>query len=85
MFELLMHQFKDNIDILMISETKLDECFATSQFFIKGFSSPHHLDRNCNGGGILLYFRKDIPSKLLSIERDLNEAFFVEINLHNKK
>ena len=85
MFELLMHQFKDNIDILMISETKLDECFPTSQFFIKGFSSPHHLDRNCNGGGILLYFREDIPPKLLSIERDLNEAFFVEINLHNKK
>ena len=84
-FELLTHQIKDNIDILMISETKLDESFPTSQFFMKGFSSPHRLDRNCNGGGILLYIREDIPSKLLSIERDLTEAFFVEINLHNKK
>ena len=43
------------------------------------------LDHNCNGGGILLYIREDIPSKLLSIERNLTEAFFVEINLHNKK
>ena len=84
-FELLTHQIKDNIDILMISETKLDESFPTSQFFMNGFSSPHRLDRNCNGGGILLYIREDIPSKLLSIERDLTEAFFVEINLHNKK
>ena len=69
----------------MISETKLDERFQTSQFFMKGFSSPHSLDRNCNGGGILLYIREDIPSKLLSIERDLTEAFFVEINLRSKK
>ena len=69
----------------MISETKLDESFPTSQFFMKGFSSPHRLDRNCNGGGILLYIREDIPSKPLSIERDLTEAFFVKINLHNKK
>ena len=69
----------------MISETKLDESFPTSQFFMNGFSSPHRLDRNRNGGGILLYIRKDIPSKLLSIERDLTETFFVEINLHKKK
>ena len=35
--------------------------------------------------GILLYTREDIPSKLLSIERDLTDVFFVNINLHNKK
>ena len=80
-FELLTHQIKDNIDILIISEIKLDESFPTSQFFKNGFSSH----RNGNGGGILLCIREDIPSKLLSIERDLTEAFFVEINLHNKK
>ena len=28
---------------------------------------------------------EDIPSKLLSTKRDLTEAFFVEINLYNKK
>ena len=84
-FQLLVHQIKDNIDILMISETKLDEVFLTSQFFINGFSRPHRLDRKCNGGGILLYIGEDIPSKPLSIEGDLTEAFFLEINLHNKK
>ena len=69
----------------MISEIKLDESFPTSQFFMNGFSIPHHLDRNCNSDGILLYIRQDIPSKLFSIERDLTEAFSVEINLRNKK
>ena len=53
-FELLAHQIKDNVDILMISETKFDESFPTSHFLMNGFTSPHHLDRNCNGGGIFL-------------------------------
>ena len=61
------------------------ENFSTSEFFMNGFSSPHRFDRNCNGGGILLYVREDIPSKHLSLELDLTEAFFVEINLYNKK
>ena len=82
-FELLTYQIKDNID--MIYETKLDESFPTSQFFMNGFSCPHRLGRNCKGGGILLYIREDLPLKLFSIGRDLSEAFFVEINLHNKK
>ena len=32
-FNFLAHQVKGNIDILMISETKLDESFPPSQFF----------------------------------------------------
>ena len=64
----------------MISETKLDERLPTSQFFMNGFSSPHRLDHNCNGGGILLYIREDIPSNLLSIERDLTEAYITLTN-----
>ena len=83
-FELLTHQIKDNID-LMISERNLDESFPTSQFFMNGFSSPHRLDRNCNGGGILLYIREDIPSKLLSIERDLTEAFLLKLIYTTRK
>ena len=39
-FELLIPQIKDNIDILMIAETKLDESFPASQFLINGFSAP---------------------------------------------
>ena len=69
----------------MISETKLDESFATNQFFMNDFSIPRCLDRNCNGCGIILYIREGIPSKLLSIERNLTEVVLDEMNLHNKK
>ena len=77
-FELLTHKIK-------VSGTKLDESFLASHFFMNDFSSPHCLDRNCNGGGVLLYIREDIPSKLLSIEGYLTEPFFVKINLYSKK
>ena len=83
-FDFLTHQVKGNIDILMISETKLDESFPVGQFLMDGYSVPYRLDRDRNGGGILLYIREDIPSKLLSINRNI-EGFFVEINLRNKK
>ena len=41
----------------MISETKLDSSFPEGQFLIPGYSSPYRLDRNCRGGGIMLYVR----------------------------
>ena len=45
-FEFLNSLIKDNIDILMISETKLDQSFPTNQFMINGFSIPFRLDPN---------------------------------------
>ena len=62
----------------MISETKIDESFPLSQFMI---------DRNAHGGGILVYFRNNITSKLLKIENlpsDM-EAIFIEMNTKSKK
>ena len=83
--ESLREQIQDNIDILMISETKIDASFPIGQFLLNGYSTPFRLDRNAHGGGILLYVREDIPSKLLLVEENLIEGFFVEINLRNKK
>ena len=78
-FDFLAQQVKGNIDILMISEKKLDESFPVGQFVIDGYNLPFGFDRNGNGGGILLYIREDIPSKLLSIYRDI-ERFSVQMN-----
>ena len=64
-FEPLVSFINNNLDILMISETKIDDTFPDSQFLIEGFSVPYRLDRTAKGGGILLYIREDIPSKLL--------------------
>ena len=58
-FEFLNSLIKDNIDILMISETKLDQSFPTNQFMINGFSIPFCLDRNDKDGSIILYIRQD--------------------------
>ena len=69
----------------MISETKIDESFPTSQFLIDGFSSPYRLDRNSNGGGILVYFKNNIITKSLKTIKLSIEAIFIEMNLRSKK
>ena len=45
-FDCLSEQVKGNIDILLISETKIDDSFPVGQFIIDGFSSPYRLDHN---------------------------------------
>ena len=73
--------------VLEVSETKLDDSFPTAQFSLNGFCKPYRLDRSSNGGGILLYVRDDILSRLLTdykIKGNL-ELFFVEVNIGKKK
>ena len=45
-FDALMTGIQNEVDILLTSETKLDETFPTRQFSIEGFTSPCRLDRN---------------------------------------
>ena len=84
-FDLLIDQIKGNVDVLVISETKLDDSFPTGQFKILGYASPFRLDRDENGGGIMVFVREDIPVKFLSSENKPIEAFFFELNFHKKK
>ena len=75
------------LDILMISETKLDDSFPEAQFYIEGFRAPFRLDRNKHGGGILLYVRNNIEAILLTdhvFPNDI-EAFFTEIKVNTCK
>ena len=84
--EQLSTMINGNIDIFMISETKLDKTFPAAQFYLQGFCDPYQFDRYRNGGGIMLYIREDIPSRLIEKElRNNSEYFFVEINLRKKK
>ena len=77
----------NEIDILLISETKLYDTFCPSQFILEGFTPPCRLDRKEHGGGLMLFVREDIPSKLLSnVNPSSNtENIIVEINLTLKK
>ena len=74
-FDSLAQKLTGNVDMLMISDTKLGNTFPEGQFLIKGFSKPYRIDRNCHRGGIMLYVRADIPSKLLSTELLPMEGF----------
>ena len=51
------------LDILITTETKLEDTFPVSQFHVDGFSKPYRLDWNRNVGGVIIYVREDIPSK----------------------
>ena len=79
-----MKGVRGSINILMISETKLDASFATSQYLINGYTAPYRLNRNGKGGGILVYVREDVPSKLITANFPNEEGFFLEINLRKK-
>ena len=83
-FNLLAEGIKGKVDVLMISETKIDETFPSRKFYVKGFSSPYRLDRNCYGGGILVYVREDFPSKLIEMNSSV-ESISIELNLRKKK
>ena len=51
MFEQLKETVLKYIDIIVVTETKLDETFLDSLFLTDGFSKPYRFDRNKNGGG----------------------------------
>ena len=61
-----MFRNSPNLDLLLVSETKIDDSFPTAQFLISGFCKPYRLDHCSNGGGILLYIREDTPCRLLT-------------------
>ena len=85
-FEALTYIIDNNIDLLLISETKLDDSFPTAQFQMKDFSVPYRYDRNGKGGGLLLYIREDIQSKLLISKSKCNiETLSVAVNLRKRK
>ena len=81
-FDSLIKTATEEIDILTITETKLDDSFPASQFFIQDFCTPFRLDRNKNGGGILLYIRSNTKLNKYIMKNQV-EAFFVEIRIRN--
>ena len=63
---------------------KIDSSFPSVLVHLEGYATPYRLDRNENVGGILLYIREGIASKLLTTDLSM-EGFFVEIRLRKKK
>ena len=85
-FEALKCIIDNNVEIFLISETKLYDSFPSVQFLNKGFSAPYRFDRNSKNGGMLFYIREDIPSKILTYNFNCDiETLLDEINLRKIK
>ena len=82
---LLADLIRDKIDIMLISETKLDCTFPESQFALQGYAPPYRLDRTANGGGLLLYLRNDIPTKPLPLIAGNIECIINDVTISKKK
>ena len=87
-FDALKQMIKNNIDILIVSESKLDNTFPDKQFSMEGYRTIRQ-DREHNGhlgGGIIIFIREDIPCKELKFQPDReNEGIFLEVNLRKTK
>ena len=63
----------------MVSKTKSDNSFLVSQFMIGGYIPPFRLDRDNNGGEIMLFVRDDLSCNICQENHPLG-GFCVQIN-----
>lgn len=85
--ELLKEIIRDKVDVLMILESKLDSFFPETQSYMESYPKPNRLDRSGQRGGIMLYAREEISSKLIPpvCGKFDKEYFLAEINLRRNK
>ena len=65
-FENLCELVAGNVDIFCIVETELDPSFPNSQFLIPDFHKPLRMDISSLRGGLLVYIKSSLPSKMLT-------------------
>ena len=76
----------DNIDILLISETKINSTFPVGQFTINPFHIPFRGDRNDKGGRLIKFIRDLIPCRTIKVDFTPKiETIVIEINLKKRK
>ena len=72
--------------ILLISEAKLNDTYPGNQFYIDGFHPPYRKDRNDKVGGLVLFIKDFIPSRILNIQfNPVIECMVIEINLKKEE
>ena len=74
----------NDIQILALTETKLDSNVANSEYFITDFHPPLTKHRTRYGGGVALYFHKTLPAqRLLNIEIGDEEWVWAKVKTPN--
>ena len=78
---MLASEVKDNANVIMISETKLDDIFRVHQFILEGFGNLSELITTKMGVASLFVFVY-LTARLISIEKALIESFFNELKVN---
>ena len=76
-----------NVDILSVAETELDPFLPNSQFLIRDFHEPKRLDITSKRGGVLVYLKYSLPSRIMSnfkLPENIQVIAF-ELNLRKEK
>ena len=75
------------MDVLSIAETKLDFSFPNAQFLLPAFQERLRLNVDYRSGGLLVYIKASLPSKILSkFKLPINiQIIRFEINLRTEK
>ena len=84
-FENLCELVAGNVDILCIAERKLDPLFPNSQFLIPGFHKPVRMDVGTRRGGLLVYIKSSLPSKILAKFKLRNNIQIIPFELNLRK
>ena len=73
-------------DIITVSETWLHKDSKKDSLKIDGFHEPVRKDRNCDGGGVAIYVKNNLPCKhRQDLEIPDLEAVWVETYINNEK
>lgn len=73
--------YKNLLDVIAFTESKIDTSFPDSQFYISNYNL-YRADRSQNGGGILCYVRSHIPHRQrsdIAICRNNIESVIIDI------
>ena len=65
-FDQLKKLVLKHANVLLASETKFDDTFYDSQFYIDGFCMPCRLDKIRNGGSVSIFVKEGIPRKVVT-------------------
>ena len=73
--DILTEQNLGNLDLLVLSETKIESFLSIGHFKIPGDASPFRLGRNSNDGGIIVFVQEESPAKFLPENNKPTKSF----------
>ena len=79
----LLTKLKETLTLMSYLKHNISESFPNEQFKIPGYALPCRLDHNQFGGGIMVFVKEDIPSRVLSLNKSV-ESLFIELNFGKK-